>query len=294
MKMTQGQLENEEQSTAKSAVSSNGTRLVASSKSTLSEIAHLYQSSKKLSICTVFNGLGEIMDQFCGTLAELAIRGRDDESNRIRCLTSFTNKQQTDLVDTFLRIGIQVRHIEDFPALSFTMIENDDEPVLILGLWQSFLISTDPAYTRHFQELFNQLWLHGMNAAWRIEEIRSGTNLTEFEVIGNPEEAMKRIWDAIRESHEVLMLLSSPNMLRLQINAGTFHIMKGLVEKGAAISARVLVPSDRELVSLAGDISKLEFRYMDKSLTTCPTLLIIDRERCFVLETKNATDRKST
>ena len=281
-----------EESRGNIALGSGHTRLVTNDASAQDELAYLYKNSRKLSICTVFSGLEEITDRVGDTLVELAAKKNSEEkSDRIRCLTSFTDKQQVDLVETFVGIGIQVRHIEDFPSLSFTLIENDDEPTLILGLWQSLLISTDPAYTKHFQEFFDQLWSRGMNAASRIEEIRSGTDLTEFQIIGNPEEAMKRIWDMMSEAHEVLVLLSSPDMLRLQMGAGTFRIMKELVERRTTISIRVLAPSDRELVALADDVAakspQMEYRRMDKSLTTCPTMLIIDRECCFVLETKH-------
>jgi two-component system sensor histidine kinase VicK len=331
--------------------SSSHTRLVTNDGSALVELTHLYQSSKKLSICAVFSGLQEIMDRLGDTLVGL-VTGEGDEGerftatgggeggSRVRCLTSFTNEKQTHLVEMFLRIGIQVRHIADFPSLSFTLVENDNGLLtLILGLWQSLLISTDPAYTKHFQQYFDQLWSCGTNADSRIDEIRSGSDLTEFEVIGNPEEAMKRIWDGISDAREVLVLLSSPSMLRLQTSAGTFRIMQQLVETGGTdISIRVLVPSERELdaslieaatnaststsppmltggtatpitsaavasssSSFAATASsaevrgaKLELRYMDKSLTTCPNMLIIDRERCFILEAKSTTMSTTT
>jgi two-component system, OmpR family, sensor histidine kinase VicK len=285
--------------------------LVTNDRSAMVELTHLYQSSRRLSICAVFSGLEEIMERLGDTLVRLAPKGsnKGEPAGRVRCLTSFTQEQQTHLVEMFLRNGIQVRHIADFPSLSFTLVENDDGLVtLVLGLWQSLLISTDPAYTRHFQQFFDQLWSCGMNAGSRIDEIRSGTELTEFEVIGNPEEAMKRIWDGITEAHEVLMLLSSPGMLRLQDRAGTLRIMKELVEtRPMGISIRVLVPSDGEVeppppeegenkmvaplppppAQPVDPRKKLELRYMDKSLTTCPNMLIIDRERCFILETKS-------
>jgi two-component system sensor histidine kinase VicK len=287
--------------------------LVTNDRSAVVELTHLYQSSRRLSICAVFTGLEEIMERLGDTLVRLAPKGdkKGEPAGKVRCLTSFTNEQQTHLVEMFLRNGIQVRHIADFPSLSFTLVENDDGLLtLVLGLWQSLLISTDPAYTKHFQQFFDQLWSCGMNAGSRIEEIRSGTELTEFEVIGNPEEAMKRIWDGITEAHEVLVLLSSPSMLRLQDRAGTLRIMRELVEtRPTGISIRLLVPSDGELETplpedgedeMAApllpppvqpvDLSKkLELRYMDKSLTTCPNMLIIDRERCFILETKSTT-----
>src|ERR1700675_1907050 len=88
------------------------------------------------------------------------------------------------------------------------------------------------------------------------------------------------------------MMLSTPNALRRFVKAGLFQTINDLVGRNA-MTVRVLVPSDVEIRSplqeVSGGSSKLEFKRIDESLITGFTMLIVDRQHSFILETRDDT-----
>jgi two-component system, OmpR family, sensor histidine kinase VicK len=269
------------------------TRFVTGRDEVIDEIRRLYLTSRKLSICATYDGFVGNRNTLGDVFMELAERCRKGDHEGIRFITSIDRKQQSRLLGTFLGLGFQIRHMEAFPSVSFSIVGDEIGDTVIIGLWNDIVVSGEPSYVRHFRSIFEEQWGGGVDASRRMGELESETGSTTVETIGNSDQTMKRITDLFTQrDHEVSMMLSTPNALRRFAKAGLFQTIDDLVGRNA-MTVRVLVPSDIEIRSPlregGGGSSKLEFKRIDESLMTRFTMLIIDREHSFILETRDDT-----
>ena len=108
----------------------------------------------------------------------------------IRWITSI-DKDSVELVKVFLNAGIQIRHLKNLTPMNFAVddryfyatidkMENGE-------LMKSLLTSNEPAYIRHYNSIFEELWKNGVDAIERIKDIEAGVDLADIEVIPSSE-----------------------------------------------------------------------------------------------------------
>jgi signal transduction histidine kinase len=157
----------------------------------------------------------------------------------------------------------------------------------------SLLSSNEHLYVTHFASVFEELWKNGIDAKSRIRDLEEGIETEGIEIIQNPAESLKMAYDIVRAAKdEVLRIYPSVNALRRQIRAGAIRIFREVLENGAKV--RMLLPADEhQITELVNEITlalpKLEIRSIDKSLETSIGIIVVDRKKSLIIESRDDT-----
>jgi signal transduction histidine kinase len=161
---------------------------------------------------------------------------------------------------------------------------------------QNLLISNESAYLKHFGSIFEELWNSGVDAADRLKDIEEGIDFADIEIIANPREGISRAWSIIKSARkEILIMFSSANALRRQIQMGGLGLLKDATE-GRNVKVRLLIPHDTSQHILSTILQEsrsycpgVDFRSMENSFCTKITIVLVDRKECIITELKADT-----
>jgi two-component system, OmpR family, sensor histidine kinase VicK len=162
---------------------------------------------------------------------------------------------------------------------------------------QSLLISNEPLYVRHFTSLFEEIWRNGIDAATQIKNIAEGHELTNVDVILNPEESLRKAWTLVGSAkEEVLLMFATASAFRRQVKMGGLQVLLRAIQENRA-KVRIMIPDDGsapELVKqINGVLTQSSFRIMNGSLNTSITAVIVDRKQLMIVELKDDTKETS-
>jgi two-component system sensor histidine kinase VicK len=137
--------------------------------------------------------------------------------------------------------------------------------------------------------MFESFWDRALPAKTKVMEIEEGRGSPTTEVIENPERSLALAAELMQKARdEVLVILSTPNAFRRAVNMDRIDYKK-IIGNGARL--RMLVPDDecvqQVVASILGEVPEVEFSYLDKSLQTGMTLLLVDKTELIVWETKD-------
>ena len=270
------------------------TVIVDNPQEIVKEISNLIANSSELATCLTSGGMIYSHEHFFDVNKNLLDKQKKGEHNGIRYIT-YINDQNMNLVKLYLDYGIEVKHVQNLPPMSFSFsdkkiaitIEKMEDGKLV----QSLLLSNEPHYLKHFASVFQELWGNGIDAAVKIKEIEEGIETAKIEIIRNPEEAMKLSRQLIKSAkHEVLRIYPSFNGFRRHIRIGALHLFREVLEHG--ISVRILVPADKQQIDeimngLELALPKLEIRGLDRSLQTQIGIIVVDRKESMIIELKD-------
>jgi signal transduction histidine kinase len=232
-------------------------------------------------------------------MKKLLIKQRKGEHKGIRYITNI-DRVNIKLVREYLKSGIQIRHARNLPPMSFGI--SDKEIVATIDKMeygkriQNLLMSNESAYLKHFGSIFEELWNSGVDAADRIKDIEEGIDFADIEIIANPREGISRAWRIIKSARkEILIMFSSANALRRQIQMGGLGLLKDASE-GRNVKVRLLIPHDASQHILSTILQEsrshcpgVDFRSMENSFCTKITIVIVDRKECIITELKDDT-----
>jgi two-component system, OmpR family, sensor histidine kinase VicK len=110
----------------------------------------------------------------------------------------------------------------------------------------------------------------------------------------NPREGIARAWRAIKHAREeILVMFSSANALRRQIQMGELGLLKDASER-RNVQVRLLIPheDDQRILSTIIQESKsycprVDFRSMERSFCTRITIVVVDKKECIITELKD-------
>jgi two-component system, OmpR family, sensor histidine kinase VicK len=255
------------------------------------------ESSKQLSACLTSGGMQYSHKYFYDIEKKLLDKQRRGEHKGIRYITKI-DRENIELVKKYLKSGTQIKHIRSLPPMSFGF--SDKEIAATIDKMehgkraQNLLISNESAYLKHFGSIFEELWNNGVDAADRIKDIEEGIDLAEIEIIANPREGIGRAWSAIKRAREeILIMFSSANALRRQIQMGGLGLLKDASER-RNIQVKLLIPHENDQRILSTIIQeskpycpKVDFRSMERSFCTKITIVIVDKKECIITELKD-------
>src|SRR5215218_3972521 len=263
----------------------------------------ILENSTKFLACSKFDGMRLIYNNYFDTYDKvMRNKYRKGEHEGIRWITSIIEKDSADLVRTFLNIGVQIRHVKNMPPIDFSV--SDKEMMATIEkmeggqMAQSLIVSNEPAYIDHFTFIFEELWKNGIDASDKIRDIEQGIDQANIEIISNPKEGIKRAWSIIKSAkEEVLIMYSSANAVRRQIEMDGLHLLKEASEEHKA-KVRVLIPADEDITSTTiNDVKSMypqvDVRTIDKSLQTQITIVLVDKKECVIVELKDDTEDNS-
>src|SRR5215204_470160 len=246
--------------------------------------------------CSKFGGMRLVYNNYFDTYEKVMMnKYRKGEHEGIRWVTFITDKDSADLVRIFLNIGVQIRHVKNMPPIDFDV--SDKEMMATIEkmeggeIAKSLLVSNEAAYINHFASIFEELWKNGTDASDRIRDIEEGIDQANIEIISNPKEGIKRTWSIIKSAkEEVLIMFSSANAVRRQIEMNGLQLLKEVLEEHSA-KVRVLIPADDDITAttikeVKSTYPQIDIRSIDKSLQTRLTIVLVDKNECAIIELK--------
>jgi two-component system, OmpR family, sensor histidine kinase VicK len=289
--------------------STTRSRIIENSEEIENEIILLANTSNKISIVCSLGGMQIIYDndKFLEMYKKILDRYKKGEHQGIRWVTSISGvkieKDDVELIKTFLGLGMKVRHVRNLSLMNFGVSDNMLNATIekLYGgrKIRSLLTSNDPNYIHHFYSIFEDLWDSGIDAADRIEDIESGIETTDIEVIQNPRTAITKAWKLVKDAkQEILVLFSSINAFQRQIQMGILELLKEAALKNN-VTIRILLPNSsdeignhvivvRALKGL-GNIypNQIDLRLVEEDTPIRINIVIIDKKECVIVETKN-------
>jgi two-component system, OmpR family, sensor histidine kinase VicK len=272
------------------------TRIIDNSEQIINEISSLTANSNELDACLTSGGMHYSHKYFFDIKKNLLERQKIGGHKGIRYVTNINN-ENAKLTKLYLDSGIQIKHLNNLPPLSFGVsdkemavtIEKMEEGKVV----QSLLVSNEPKYLKHFSALFQELWENGIDAIERIREIEEGAEPSKIEIIRNPKETVTLSHDLVKSAkHEILRIYPSINQFHRQVRIGVLHLFREAMERG--LSVKVLVPGDAEQINkIINEVQlalpNLDIRSLDKSLQTQIGILVVDRKESVIIELKDDT-----
>jgi signal transduction histidine kinase len=222
----------------------------------------------------------------------LVIYSKGKKGKGIRLVTNIEDKESVELVKTFLDLGTQIRHVKKLASMNFVV--GDKEVIATIEKTEggkmvaSLLASNELVYIKHFYNIFEELWSRGIDATDRIKVVEEGVEAANIEIIPNPREGIKHAWKVIKSAKkEVLILFSTVNALRRQIEMGGLMLLKQISENHPG-KVRILIPADNTIVQTIKEVKEtcpyVNIRTIEESLQTKITILLVDREECVIVE----------
>jgi two-component system, OmpR family, sensor histidine kinase VicK len=276
------------------------TRIIEDPDEVIKEIGRLTASSNKLDTCLTSGGLQYSHNYIFHIKKRLLEKQRKGEHKGIRYVTNI-DSSNLHISKLYLESGIEIRHMKNLPPMSFGVsdkeiavtIEKMEEGKKI----QSLLISNEPLYVKHFTSLFEEVWRNGIDAAVQISNLEEGRELTNVDVLPNPEESLRKAWTLVGSAkEEVLLMFATSSAFRRQAKTGVLQLLlRAMYENHAKV--RILIPDDENSAELVEQINGVlpqdSFRVMDGSLKTSITAVITDRKQVMLFELKDDTKETS-
>jgi signal transduction histidine kinase len=277
------------------------TRVLNNPSQISEQIRHIAETYSDLSIASTFGGLQLIHNTFLDSYKKILGKYKKGEGNGIRWITNI-EEECVELVKTFLDLNMQIKHVKNLPPINFAVgkkevnltIEKMEGGKMI----QSLITSNEPTYVAYFYSIFEQLWSEGVDAQDRIRNITEGrAEETDIEIIPNPKKGIDNAWKILRSAKkEILIVCSTSNAFRRQLQIGGLQLLKEIVEKNN-VKVRILVPADTEAKLTIKEISisnpGIDIRSLEEALQTSITIIIVDRKECIIVESKDDTKETS-
>ncbi|HYX55241.1 MAG TPA: ATP-binding protein [Nitrososphaeraceae archaeon] len=260
------------------------------------QIIHLGETSNELSIVSSFGGMQLIYTNFFDLYKKILDKYRRGEGRGIKWICSI-NEESIDLTKIFVNLGMKIRHVKSLTPMNFAVGDKELNATVesMEGgkMVQSLLTSNEPIYVKHFSSIFEELWNNGIDADDRIRDIEEGIDPAEIEIIRNPREGIKRAWSMTKiAKEEVLIMFSTSNVLRRQIQMGGLQLLKEVSEK-YGVRVRLLIPADEHITSITKELKstspQIDIRSIEKSLQIRITIVLVDKKECIIIESKDDT-----
>jgi two-component system, OmpR family, sensor histidine kinase VicK len=276
------------------------TKIIEDPDQIIEEISRITANSNELSTCLTSGGMQYSYNYFFKIKKKLLEKQKKGKHKGIRYITT-VDKNNIDLVKTYLSYGIQIRHVKNLPPMSFGVSDKEMSATIekMEGgrKIQSLLISTEALYISHYNTMFEEIWKSGIDAADRIRDIEVGLDTANLEIIQNPKEAIERAWSYLKTSrNDVSVLFPTANALSRQIDMGLLQLLKQTTEQ-RGVKIRILTPASEQIKRLINEATTIcpmvEFRIAEEKLQTQITLVLIDKKHCMIVELKDDTRDKS-
>ena len=229
-------------------------------------------------------------------------RGGRKKGKGIRWITSI-DKDNIELVKVFLNAGIQIRHVKNLTPMNFAVDDRNFYATIDQmengNFMNRLLTSNEPAYIRHYNSIFEELWKNGIDAIDRIKDIEAGVHLSDIEVIPNSARAQELYLEIVKSaSEEILWIFPSINAFIRQERIGAIQLAKDAA-KERNVKVRIMIPANsvieqkiQQLRQYCYPSNMIDVRYIVQMSDTKATILVVDRKASLVMELRD--DSKAT
>ena len=277
------------------------TRVLEDKDTIFNHMKSVLENASERSVCSSSGGMKVIYNNFFDEYKKIVDKQRKGGGQGIRWIISI-DKDNTDLVRTFLKEGVQIRHAKYLTPMDFAVdnkhfyatIDRMEEGKIM----QSLLISNEPAYIRHYNSVFEELWKNGIDAIDRIKDIEAGVDLADIEVIPSSSRAQDLFQDIVKSaSEEILWIFPTTNAFLRQDKMGAIPLAIQAA-RDRNVKVRILTPANNLIEQKIQQLKEycpscpIDFRYIEQMSDTKATILIVDRKDSLVMELRD--DSKST
>ena len=285
------------------------TKVLENKDEILNHIKSVLDKANERSIVSSVGGMQLVYNNFFEEYKKIIYRQRGRGSERtskgIRWITSI-DKYSVELVKIFLNAGIQVRHIKNITPMNFAVDDRQFYATIDKmengNLMKDLLTSNEPAYIRHYNSIFEELWENGVDAVQRIKDIEAGIDSAYIEVIPSSARAQQLYLDLVKSaSEEILWIFPTPSSFISQEKIGAIQLAKE-VAKERNVKVRIMIPANslieqkiQQLKQYCGSDNNnkvIDVKYIAQMSETKATILVIDRKASLVMEVKD--DSKTT
>lgn len=223
----------------------------------------------------------------------------------IRWITHIeNNKEDIELIKKFLEFGIKIKHISNLPPLYLSVSQKQCiisiEYMPNAGMFQKIIFSTEPLYISHYQTVFEELWVLGIDAQERIRQLETGTILAITKIIENAVKTKQYFIDMVRNSREeILILFPSLNAVKREVIMGVIDLLKKKSIENVKIKILSPVNENVKEILLLDNVTheyktkvwkNIISREIRKQAYLISTIVIVDRK--YVLATELKDDSK--
>ena len=219
------------------------TKIIESPEDIISRARHVIETSNHLSVCSDLGGLKMIETIASDSIKKTLEKSQNGEHKGVRWIGTI-NKEDVDLVQRFLALGMEIKHIiytplnfsvtdKEFNFTVSNMTDGSSAP--------NVLISNELSYIKQFNSLFEKLWSQGVNADDRILEIEKEVEPDFFQVINDKNKAAELLLSLSKlAKEEVLFLLPSDKALIRMKRLGVLDALQKASLQG--VNVRVICP----------------------------------------------------
>ena len=213
----------------------------------------ILEGSNEFLACFKSSSTRSAYNNYFDLYQKVMISFKNGEHKGIRWVTN-VDKDSTDVVKEFLKLGVQIRHVKNMPPIDFAVSDkamianlheieanrnidrNDQSEPGYHNLVHNLLVSSEPAYIDHFISIFKELWSSGIDARDRIESIELGIEPDFLEVITDPEKVGQVLVDLVKsvKTEALLLLPNDKAMIRVD-KLGIFDYLIDMSKRGIAV-----------------------------------------------------------
>jgi nitrogen-specific signal transduction histidine kinase len=275
------------------------TRAVQDPLEILKDTMRMVSRSEKYSVCSVSNGLLYAYNYSFDTFREVLDRCRAGSHRGIRWITKLESPDSrlVEIIRTFAKLGMQVRHADNIPPMSFGISEKETgltvEKMQGGALNSNAIFSSEPVFVNHFAAIFEELWSRAIDIEDRLRELEEDDK-TFIEVINDPVEIQKRYHALVSSAkNQVMLFLPTTTAYRREEKIGIFDSLEAAAARG--VEVRIILPSDEEIESRIQQRLEPQKALEIRSTRTTNTvqartkILIVDCKQYLIVELKDDT-----
>jgi len=277
-------------------VESIETKVLENKEQIFNHMKSVIGNAYERSVCSSIGAMQLVYNKFFEEYKIIADKHRREGKGKgVRWVTSI-DKDSIDLVKIFLNEGIQVRHVKNLTPMNFAVdnkhfyatIEKMEEGKMM----ESLLASNEPAYVRHFNCIFEDLWSKGIDAKDRIIDIKKGIEIANVEIIENSKESINRAYDvSISAKEELLVAFPTANAFRRNVRTGMSMLLLKKRSGKNNVKLRILTPIDNQIMQTIEELKRtfpqIDVRAIDESIESRITIVLADRKECVIVEIKD-------
>ena len=298
------------------------TKILENQKDIINKIIHLAETSSQLLIVSSYGGMQLIYNNFLTSYKKL-LDNYNRESKGIKWICNI-EKQNLEIVKIFLNLGMQIRHVNNLPPMSFAVGDREINATIEKmehgKMVQSLLTSNEPLYIKHFLSIFEDLWNSGIEATNRIMELEEDIELEGIKIIRNPVEVQNLAFDLLNSAKdEILIIFSTANAFHRQEKAGSIKLLTEIASQKSYVNIKIMTPVDNKLADIKRKLenvqikekaehkqeknneisrkknyklqksNKVEIRFIERQQQTTISILIVDRKYSLAIELKDDT-----
>ena len=262
------------------------------------------ETSVEYLACLRTSGLRLIYNNYFETFEKIMAKCKTGDHDGIRIVASI-DKENLELIRSFLKIGVQIRHVKNMPPIDFSVSDKDIVATILKSdygeLNQNLLASNEPAYLSYFASIFEELWKGGIEAETRIAAIEEGVDSEGIEILQNPTEVISLRRNLLRSAQEEILMVF-PAMEYIQPAAkAKIGILTGLLREATQRGVNIRIVTSKEgpvqeaLQTLRLELQQkqgekvVEVRYMEPHLLAKISVVVVDMKFSLALELKDYT-----